>query len=480
MSNRVRVSIGADKDDLALVHSVVEEFATRRGLTEHEANALVASVDGVCSWLIDHAYPSNPLGELAVQLELESGAVRVVVEDWGEPIRAFGGSIGSVPEALANVTLEAHDLRLVNLGSEGKRTSFAVPAEAAQATATPPFGELKRESDSTEHTADEVVIRDATPDDADEISRLLFNQYGLGYAHPSFYDPSWVSEQIGTGTIDSTIALVAGEIVGHHALMPLEGESGAESGVAVVHPGYRGLGVFNKLFGRTVERAQGHELDGVFGRAVTSHPYSQRAEFARGYRESALLLGGVPANRRPDMTLRGSTLLSVLAFGEKSRQVTLPQRYSEWLSKTFERLDLTAAQPLEAAPGSAEWPSVRVHEETSEATTIITVHRFDGEARDELLTAIRGSVRRHDDVALCDLDLRMLSASELDKAIDLLRSHDFFYSGLMPFGFGGHDRLRMQALLTEEIDFDGIVLDSDFGKQIQSWVMQDYRLVTND
>lgn len=480
MSNRVRISIGADKADLAIVRGGVAAFASARGLSDDESQALLASVEGTCSWLIDHVYPDNPIGELIVQLELESGAVRVVIEDWGEPIRAFGGAIGPVPEALANVTLAAHDLRLVNLGRDGKRTSFAVTAEAAEATPLKGFADAKREADSDLHTAEELVIRDSTPDDADEISRLLFSNYGLGYGHPDFYLPRWVAWQIESASLESTVAVIADEIVGHHALMTFEGELTGETGVAVVHPGYRGLGILGKMQQRTLDRARDRSLDGVFARAVTSHPYSQRAELKRGYREAALLLGSVPVNPDGESKLRGASLITVLPIGDTSRPVTLPERYAEWLAAIFERIGLTATRPGEPDPASAHWPAVRVVSDQQRATTTVTVHRFDEAGRAELLSALRGSVHRHDDLTICDLDLRTLDAAGLDEAIELLRSHDFFFSGLMPFGFAGHDRLRMQSLLTDDVLFDGIVLESDFAEELRGWVVEDLRSVTGD
>lgn len=480
MANRVRISIGADTDDIGIVSAVVGEFAVKHGLSAEETKHLDESVAGACSWLITHAYPDNPLGELAVQLDAESGAIRVVVEDWGEPIRSFGGGIGPVPEALANVTVHARDLRLVNLGRDGKRTSFAVAAKSAVATPTPAYGELKREADSETHTADELVVRDSTGDDADAISHLLFSNYGLGYGHPDFYDPTWLAEQIGDGSVTSTVALIAGEIVGHHALLGMEGERIGETGVAVVHPGYRGLGILGRMQEHTLNRAQRMELDGAFARAVTSHPYSQRAELAHGYSETALLLGSVPVNPASESKLRGASLIAVLPLGERSRPVTLPDRYSEWLGAIFERSGLTAERPGAPDPTSADWPAVRVAEDAQRATTTVTLHRFDEESRDGLLAAIRGSVHRHDDLTICDLDLRLLDADSLDAAIKLLRHHDFFFAGLMPFGFAGHDRLRMQAVLTDDIVLDGIVLESDFAEDLRGWVMHDRDEVNRD
>lgn len=480
MSNRVRVSIGAEKADLPIVRAVIAQFAERRGLDRNETADLTASTEGACSWLIDHAYPDNPLGELAVQLELESGAVRVVIEDWGEPIRAFGGGIGSVPEALANVTLAAHDLRLVNLGRDGKRTSFAVTAESATAAPMPTYGAIRREADSDLHTAEELLVRNSTADDADVISHLLFSNYGLGYGHPDFYRPDWLAERIEDGSVASTVAVIADEVVGHHALLTMDDELISESGVAVVHPGYRGLGILGRMMDHSIDRARALSLDGLFARAVTTHPYSQRSELSHGYRETALLIGSVPVGPASASGLRGASLITVLPLAERTRPVTLPERYSEWLAQIFERVGLSAGQPGEPDAASADWPAVRASRDEQRATTTVTLSRFDEQGHSDLLAAIRASVHHHDDLTICDLDLRLLGAGELDEAIELLRSHDFFFSGLMPFGPAGHDRLRMQALLTDDFELDGIVLESDFAEQLHRWVIEDLEAVTGD
>jgi GNAT superfamily N-acetyltransferase len=88
-------------------------------------------------------------------------------------------------------------------------------------------------------------------------------------------------------------------VIGHHAMMP--GVPSAETGAAVVHSAYRGLGIFGRLFEQTLERASERGLASVFGDAVTIHPFSKRAERSHGYRETALQLGMVPART----TMRG-------------------------------------------------------------------------------------------------------------------------------------------------------------------------------
>lgn len=474
MSNRVRISVGSDPDELELVDTVIASFCERRGLAPAECGELRSHVQTLALWLIERAYPDDPTGEIVVQLELAEGEVRVTFEDWGEPIASFGGGVSPVPEALSGVDARTADLRLVNLGREGKRLSFALPAQDAHPAQLARFGQMMREVETGSHSADEIEIRDGAPGDGEAISRLLFTNYGLGYGHPEFYEPNWVIERLEAGTLVSTVAVAAGELVGHHALMTEDGHASAESGVAVVHPAYRGFGLFGRMFEHTTARARGLGLHAVYGRAVTNHVYSQKSEISHGYLPSALMLGAVPNKGRDDVQMRGATLVSFLTLERHPRAASLASRYADQLASIYANLGLELAEP---APGSARdalaRPGVSAVADDARETSVITVTTFGDAQRTELLDAIRHTVHRHDDVAYCDLDLHSMTTPELDAAIDLLREYDYFLCGLMPFGAGGHDRLRLQAVLTDEVELDDIQLVGDFPRLLHDWVFSD-------
>ena len=175
--------------------------------------------------------------------------------------------------------------------------------------------------------SDAIEVRAATPEDAEAIAQLLYENYHLSYVHADFYRPRYLMAALASGELLSTIAVHDGRVIGHHALMPLPGVPSAETGAAVVHSAYRGLGVFGRLFEHTLDAASERGLASVFGDAVTIHPFSQRAERSHGYRETALQLGMVPAQT----TMRGfggegprrrtATLRSYRPFDEQPRQV---------------------------------------------------------------------------------------------------------------------------------------------------------------
>jgi len=477
VANRVRISIGSETSELVLVDGVVERFSLARGLEPSDAERLGQVVHKLAQWLIERAYPGDPTGELVVQLELAEGSVRCTIEDWGEPITAFGGGLDGTPPELAELEAITHDLRLVNLGREGKRLSAAVEAKGVVPEELVAFAQFARESGESEATADQVEIHDTKLSDVEAVSRLLYTNYGLGYGHPNFYQPRWVEAEIEAGRLHSTVAVLAGEVVGHHALVLEKSGEAGETGIAVVHPAYRGLGIFNRLFERTIERARAAEVEAVYARAVTAHPYSQRAEHSRGYRESALMLGSVPQGKDESgqPTPRAASLLTFLPLDLSPRPVSFPERYGEPLRAAYSNLELeTVAPELEQALEQlGERPSAAIERDEQRRSSVITVSRWGDEGRSQMIDAVRSAVHHHDDVAYCDLDLETLTAEELDEAIDQLREFDFFYCGLALCSSAGHDHLRMQSLMSDDVELEAIVLDSDYAQGLRETIFAD-------
>lgn len=491
MPSRVRLTVPSDERSLPIVSAVVAQFGAAVGLTPEVDVALDGATQALVRFVFAQAYPGEVTGEVELVFECEAGAIRVTLQDWGEPIPSFGGAGRPVPAELTEVDLQVDDLRLVNLGSEGKLLTALLPAPAV--VAADPTGHAfgvppASAPATTTATADEIEIRPVADDEVAAVSRLLYSNYGLSYGHPDFYRPDWFAEQLAEGRVLSTVAVFEGEVVGHHALLREEDETAGETGVAVVHSAYRGLGVFGRLFAHTVERAQAQGLDAVFGRAVTVHPFSQRAERAHGYRETALLLGAVPASMAMrgigdadvEVARRSATLVTYHALGATGpRAVTLPARYADPLRAAYALLGLEVA-PVGAFADADDGPEIVARDDRGRATGVLLVRRWRPGAGRRLVHEIREMNRRHEDVVYVDLDLHALDAPALDEALAVLHDRGFFYAGLMPFGPEGHDRLRLQRIQAENVELERIVLDSADAQALHAAVMADRDAVEDD
>jgi N-acetylglutamate synthase-like GNAT family acetyltransferase len=212
------------------------------------------------------------------------------VHDWGLPLTSSGGDFGPLPEPLAALTPADANLQLLNLGSDGKRlvAQVSVSSSGDREARRHHIEAAARRTRMRAETPDAIEVRAATPEDAEAIAQLLYENYHLSFVHVDFYRPRYLMAALASGGLVSTIALHDGRVIGHHALLPLPGVPSAETGAAGVHSTYRGLGIFGRLSEHTLDEASVRGLASVFDDAVTIHPFSQRAEHSHGYRETAL------------------------------------------------------------------------------------------------------------------------------------------------------------------------------------------------
>jgi N-acetylglutamate synthase-like GNAT family acetyltransferase/anti-sigma regulatory factor (Ser/Thr protein kinase) len=475
--SRVRVTVLSDASAPSLVLALIPAFAGAVGIPAEDERRLGAVVEQLVRFTLDNAYPDDDLGEIEVTLEAGDGSVHVAVHDWGLPLTSAGGEFGSLPEPLAALARDARDVLLTNLGSNGKRLTAEVtvrsggdgPATYHHIEAVP------RRAPAAVEASDPIEVRAATSEDAEAIAQLLYENYHLSYVHADFYRPRYLMATLASGGLLSTIAVHDGRVIGHSALMPLPGVSSAETGAAVVHSAYRGLGVFGRLSEHTIDTAIERGLAAVFGDAVTIHPFSQRAERSNGYSETALQLGMFPAQT----TMRGfggegprrrtATLRSYRPFDEQPRRVALPAVYGELLKDVYANVGLTIEARTQPAPIEGEALTAEVDEPRS--LGFLRLRRWEGEAGSALTGAVRHLLSQHVDVAYADVDL--MAVADVNKATAELNELGFFAAGLVLHGLHGHDYLRLQLLDSEEIELDDVVCDSAFAEALRHRVLED-------
>lgn len=472
--SRVQATVLSDASARPLLLALVPAFADASGIAADDAQRLETVVAALVDFTLEHAYPGDDFGEVELTLEADVDLVRVTVHDWGLPLTSAGGEAGPLPEPLAGLA-DAQDVRLLNLGSGGKRLTTEVPVRAsgngdAQSHQADAAG-LQRSAD----VPDTIEVRAATVEDAEGIAQLLYQSYHLSYVHADFYRPRYLMALLESDELLSAVAVHEGNVVGHHALMPVEGVPSAETGAAVVHTGYRGLGLFGRLFEQTLEVATDRGLASVFGDAVTIHPFSQRVERSHGYRETALQLGMIPAQT----TMRGfggdgprrrtAALRSYLPLDGRPREVVLPDAYRELLESVYENLGLPVA--ARAVSATLEGDAVTATFDETRALGLLRIRRWDDQAAATLTREVRQLLSLHVDVVYADLDLA--AVAEAAEATAAANELGFFAAGLVLDGSDGHDHLRLQRLDATDIELDGVVCDSSFAQMLKRRVLED-------
>ncbi len=460
------LTISSDERLRGLARAFGQEFAAAAGVPDSDCRRLVGALDEALRFVCARAYPGDPTGRIEVTLTLAERGVHASLHDWGRPLTSAEG-----PDELLDLGDAAEDLRLINLGAQGKRLSFLWrtqhAVEHAGALAETPAAPV----DAMD--ADGIAVREGTADDAEPIAQLLYENYSLSYVHPDFYRPRWLREQLRSGRVLSSVAEHGGAVVGHHALLPSGDGPLAETGVAVVAAAYRGLGIFGRLSEHTLERAAALGLAAVFGRAVTMHPYSQRAELAHGYRETAVCLAASPgrtAAQHGPAAKRRALIISFLPLRRSPRRTSLPERYGERLLETYHALGLPAPAPADAAAlGRPSEVSVLRVPET--AAALLTIRGWDDGLATRTTATIRMLLAEHVDVLYADLDLE--ATADADGAVEFLRGQGFSYAGLWLHGAGDHDHLRLQRLNSTDVELDDIATASPRGQDLVRYVLAD-------
>ena len=470
---RVEVNVLSDASARPLVQALVAAFVAEAGISTDDARRLEAVVDGFVEHTLEHAYPDDDLGEIQVKLETDDDLVHVTVHDWGLPMLSAGGIFGPLPETLTPIEQEADGVQLLNLGSAGKRLVADVPASSSGDDHARQHHVEEAAPLSRAELPDAIEVRAATADDAEAIAQLLYENYHLSYVHADFYLPRFLIAGLSTGELVSAVAVHDGRVVGHHALMPRPGIPSAETGAAVVHSAYRGLGLFGLLFEHTLGAAVGNGLSSVFGDAVTIHPFSQRAELSHGYHETALQLGMVPAQT----TMRGfgsggpkrrtATLRSYRPLDARPRRVALPETYRELLERIYANVGLAVEPVGERSPPDGD--ALTTDLDQGRALGFLRLRRWDEPGA--LKQQVRHLLARHADVVYADIDLA--TVEDVDEATAATNELGFFFSGLILHGPDGHDHLRLQLLDSTRIELENLVCDSEFAQALKADVLAD-------
>jgi N-acetylglutamate synthase-like GNAT family acetyltransferase/anti-sigma regulatory factor (Ser/Thr protein kinase) len=472
---RVKVTVLSDASARSLVQAVVSAFAVAGGIPSDDERRLETVVAGLVDFTLDQAYPDDDLGEIQVKLEADADLVHVTVHDWGLPLLSAGGVFGPLPEPLAAIAQDAQSVQLLNLGSGGKRLVADVPARSSGHDHARRHHLEEAAPLEKSEVPDAIEIRAATADDAEAIAQLLFENYHLSYVHADFYRPRYLIAGLASGELLSAVAVHDGRVVGHHALMPRPEVPSAETGAAVVHSAYRGLGLFGRLFEHTLGAATEQGFASVFGDAVTIHPFSQRAEASHGYHETALQLGMVPAQT----TMRGfgsggprrrtATLRSYRPLDARPRQAALPDANRELLERIYANVGLSTEPGAEPAP--VEGDAVTADLDKPRSLGFLRLRRWDGTSASALKQQVRHLLSRHADVIYADIDLA--AVEDVDEATAAANDLGFFLSGLILHGEDGHDHLRLQLLDSTEIELEDVVCDSSFAQALMQDVLED-------
>jgi hypothetical protein len=315
------------------------------------------------------------------------------------------------------------------------------------------------------------------PEDAAGIVSLFRSVYGEHYPIRLFYDPAAIIQANRDGRYYSIVARTpSGEVIGVNHLFPSAPcRSLYESGVGLVRKEYRSLGVNSRTLGYLYNDfiPRHPHIEEVYGEAVCNHPYMQKAIRPYGFVETAIEVALMPAEayaKEKSAAGRVATLGAFRCYRPKPHRIFLPAAYDDVLRRIYGRLD--DARELDPSvdripAGSASRAEMTVFDFARVAR--IAVHAV-GEDFGARLAELEAQGREKKAVVF--QVWVNLTTPWVGTAVEALRESGYFFGGALPRWFDG-DGMLMQKLHCPP-DFEGIVLESEFSKELLGVIQADW------
>lgn len=482
--NVASFTLRADSKLLTIVRDMVKSIASSQGLADHDA-AEIANLAHLAADDINRmAFEPSDQGHIKVSVNERPGEFVVAIEHKGLPVELKSDVPGSASPFSISISSPAVDeVRLVNLGKSGQRL------ELIKTLPTP----IYKDTDVEEHPDEtakppaslddyrNLEIRMIRPDEGLKLARCFYRVYGYSYGPNYVYYPDRLKPLIEERLLVSAVAVdPLGEIVAHGA-MKLE-EPDADIGELIslaVDPRYRSSGLAKEIHFRLMEYARTKKMKGLFGEAVTIHPYSQRLCLSLGGRESAVMLGYIPPSNYRNIssgpTNRQIAMVYFFTLQEpkQNRLVYAPQNYRDIIDKIYINLGLSREFASETA---VPWGNVcgetafdlRVNSELKMASILIRIYCPD---TPRIVDArIKELVIQGIEYIFVDLPLSDPLTPYFAQEFDLI---GFFFAGVIPDLMDG-DALRLQLLNTQDVNFDSAHIVSEFGRELANYVESKY------
>jgi len=319
-------------------------------------------------------------------------------------------------------------------------------------------------------------VGDFRPEDAEGIVELFRTVYGDHYPIRLFYSPEEISVANQDGRYHSFVARTPeNRVIGVSHLFPSAPYPGLyENGVALVHPDYRKTNAFRELMNYSIDCyiPRHSVVEVLWGESVCNHLISQKMAQVFKTIETALEIALMPAEsykHEKSSAGRVAALNTFRSYVSRPHQIFIPKVYENILKRIYDRLDdrreFTVAG--EGLPADLQ-TQIQMSVFESAGVARMTIPQC-GADLDFILAEQEQQARKQNAVVF---QIRLnLSQPSVGQAVDILRKHGYFFGGVLPRWFDS-DGLLLQKLECPP-DYDGILLWSDFAKELLEFIRKD-------
>lgn len=460
MEQRVQVIIPNDPAFLGIVRSAVSRMASLAGLPAGTIKELALGVEEAVLWIIDHAFPPNTEGEITLTCSITTDRFEARIVEHGIPFDPE-----TAPPALPRCRAVMDRIAFTNRGWAGKETLLAKNCGIPPHSSRPPVPPA---------SSGPVLIRPTLPDEAVEISRCAYFDYGYSYGYEKVYHPDMLKALLRSGDLISFVAVDEDAVVGHAGLLFYDDPGVAEIALGFVNPPYRSRRIFSDLMATVVAEAERRHLAALSGQAVCTHLYSQRSARAFGMSECALLLSRYTPLRFTGIADENRVRESILAvfryLSPPEHPVLYPPEHHAGITREiYDRLGVHP--PFGIGDASARLP------EESEYSIVVEEIYQTAQIRirsigTDLIPRLRRELGRLRAGRLEAVYIHLpLTAPATAAVVDAIENLGFFFAGLH-LTSTGEDLLTLQYLNNQILDYDTVMVASPDASRLKEYIRE--------
>jgi anti-sigma regulatory factor (Ser/Thr protein kinase) len=479
---------------LAYVGQVSEKF----GFDDKKRDSIQRAVQEAISNVIKHAFEPSEKARFEISCDRIPLGLRVTVKDMGlpfDPTTAPECELPLDPDSdpgpgcgILSMQESMDEVHFNNLGAGGKETVLIKYldnkniANYVDACELEPFS-YPDGTESSHSRPIDITIRAMEPSEAIEISKCMYKAYGYTYVYGDMYYPERIVELNASGEVFSAVAVTTEqEVAGHAALMYHENGLIAETGMGVVKPEFRSLGIIGRLEEFLVEKGKSQGLTGIFGRPVTTHTFTQQVGRRFHTEDCAVLLGNMPQTESfrgiTEELSQRETLLIHFMYLEKppSSPLFSPPHHREIIHQMYKNFAVDMEEgAVQSAGDTVPDQDARVRTQVVESLSFarIDVESYGENAATQVKAILRELCTKPIDIIHIYLNLNDPYTSVFCERFEEL---GFFFSGILPLALPG-DALILQYLNNVPIDYSKINIESEFGQKLLSYVRKHDPLV---
>lgn len=477
-----------EKKYLGAVVDVVSDIATANGLNKKDTKNLDKVLVEIFKNIVKYGFEGDTSKYIQISIYKELHTFVVALEDKGVPFDYENLEKGEDKRFRSYLSKGyADQVHFYCLGNKGNRTEIVKNL---------PASDIREEMDISEHhdhikldpVGEGATVRIDLLDQGKihDVVRLVYKCYGYTYANEFMYYPEQIESRLHSNLMSSCGAYDSkNKVIGHLAfIFSKPGARVGESGEAVVDPRYRGHGIFPKMKSFLTEHAVSQGLIGVYGEAVTIHPYSQKGSLELGSTETGFLLGYSPGtvsfqniSEKKKPRRQSIALMFTPVLKSRKTKIYVPQIYKKLITTIYKRMGYS--RHIEVENSQSEYSAkgkchLKVSIRSDHNQGLLTIEKFGKDIIGEIHFHLKQLCLQRIDCIYIDIPIKRKGAGFIASK---LREMGFFYGYIIP-EYSDSDVLRLQYLNNVDISKDDIKTASDFGAKLLDTIFDDWKEVS--